>query len=232
MSSGISRLVYSPFGVEHQQRAGGAQRAHLAVVPQPGGRVAGRRDPQRGGLGVEHDDADGDELLEPLERRHLPVELLERLGRVAVLAEEHPQQVLGLEGGDRRLDAVAGDVADHRRDAGGRDPEHVVEVAGHEAGAGLVHPAELEARRSRAGPRGRGGPPSVGAPAPPGRAPPRLGARAGCGPRRAAPPGRKSRPKRTDSPTGHEDESEEELRLADVPHRRHRSRPPPAPRRA
>ena len=78
-------------------------------------------------------------------RRHLAVELLEGLGRVAVLPQEDPQQVLGLEGGDRRLDAVAGDVADHRGDAGGRDAEHVVEVAGHQAGAGLVHPAELEA---------------------------------------------------------------------------------------
>ena len=107
--------------VEHQQRAGGPQRAHLAVVPQPGGRVPGGRDPERGRLGVEHDHADRDELLEALERRHLPVQLLERLGRIAVLPQEHPQQVLGLEGGDRRLDAVAGDVADDRRDAGGRD---------------------------------------------------------------------------------------------------------------
>ena len=96
-----------------------------------------------------------------LGRRHLRVELLERLGRVAVLAEEHPQQVLGLEGGDRRLDAVAGDVADDRGEPGRRHPEHVVEVAGHEPGAGLVDPADLEARRSRAGPRGPAGRPSA-----------------------------------------------------------------------
>ena len=137
--------MYSPVGVEHEQRPRGAQAAHLAVVPQPRRRVAGRRDAQGGGLGVEHHDADGDELLGALEGRHLAVELLEGLRRVAELPEEHPQQVLGLERGDRRLDAVAGDVADHRRDARGRDPEHVVEVAGHEPGAGLVHAAQLEA---------------------------------------------------------------------------------------
>ena len=53
-------------GVEHQQRAGGPQRPDLAVVPQPRGRVAGRGDPQGGRLGVEHDDAQRDELLGPL----------------------------------------------------------------------------------------------------------------------------------------------------------------------
>ena len=107
--------------------------------------MAGGGDAQRGRLGVEHHHADRDELLDALERRHLPVELLERLRRIAELPEEDPQQVLGLERGDRRLDAVTGDVADHRRDARGRHAEHVVEVAGHEAGAGLVHAAELEA---------------------------------------------------------------------------------------
>ena len=45
------------------------------------------------------------------------------------------------------LDAVAGDVADDRGHPGGAEPEHVVEVAGHEAGAGLVDLPELEARR-------------------------------------------------------------------------------------
>ena len=80
-----------------------------------------------------------------LERRHLAVQLLEGLGRVAELTEEHPQQVLGLERGDRRLDAVAGDVADDRRDPGRRQAEDVVEVAGHQPGAGLVDPADLEA---------------------------------------------------------------------------------------
>ena len=60
----------------------------------------------------------------------------------------------------------------------GADAEHVVEVAGHEPGAGLVHPAELEAREVGQRPRGPGGRPSAGAPAPPGRGPPRPAARA------------------------------------------------------
>ena len=60
-------------------------------------------------------------------------------------AQEHAQQVLGLERGDRRLDAVAGHVADDRGDPARRDAEHVVEVAGHEPGARLVDAADLEA---------------------------------------------------------------------------------------
>ena len=82
--------------------------------------MAGRGVAQRAGLGVEHDDAQRDELLGPAVGGHLVVQLLERLGRVAELLEEHPQQVLGLEGGDRRLDAVAGDVADDRGHRVGR----------------------------------------------------------------------------------------------------------------
>ena len=50
--------------------------------------------------------------------RHLAVELFERLGRVAELTQEDAQQVLGLEGGDRRLDAVTGHVADDGGDPG------------------------------------------------------------------------------------------------------------------
>ena len=108
--------------------------------------MAGRGVAQGAGLGVEHDDGQGDELLVPADARHLLVELLERLGRVAVLAQEHPQEVLGLEGGDRGLDAVAGHVADDRGQAAGRRAEHVVEVAGHVPAAGLVDRADLEAR--------------------------------------------------------------------------------------
>ena len=189
-------------GVEHQQRPGGAERAHLAVVPQPRGGMTGRRHAQRGRLRVEHDDADRDELLEALERRHLPVELLQRLRRIAVLAEEHAQQVLGLEGGDGRLDAMPGDVADDRRDAGGRHAEHVVEVAGHETGAGLVHPPELEAGEVGQVLGGQAGGPAASAPAPPARAPPRPAARAGCGPRPVGLRDGSRAPYRTDSPTG------------------------------
>src|SRR3546814_20287168 len=71
--------------------------------------------------------------------------LLPRLSRIAELPQEPPEEVLGREGCDRRLDAVTGDVADHRGDAGGGHPEHVVEVAGHEPGSGLVGAAQLEA---------------------------------------------------------------------------------------
>ena len=88
--------------------------------------------------------AQRDELLVATHGRHLRVELLERLGRVAVLAQEHPQQVLGLERGDGRIDAVTGDVADDRGDPRGRDPHDVVEVAGHQARTGLVDATELE----------------------------------------------------------------------------------------
>src|SRR3546814_2097624 len=101
-------------------------------------------DLQRGGLGVEHGHAERDELLLALEARHLAVQLLQRLSRIAELPQEHPEEVLGLEGCDRRLDAVTSDVADHRGDAGGGHPEHVVEVAGHEPGSGLVDEAQLE----------------------------------------------------------------------------------------
>ena len=76
---------------------------------------------------------------------HLPVEFLERLRRIAELTEEDAQQVLRLERGDRRLDAVAGDVTDDRGDAVLVQPEEVVEVARHEASTGLVHAADIEA---------------------------------------------------------------------------------------
>ena len=108
--------------------------------------MPGRGESQRARVGVEQHDHQRDELLDAVGRRHLGVELLERLGRVAVLAQEDTEEVLGLEGGDRRLDAPAGDVADDRGDARRGDAEHVVEVAGHDTGTGLVDPAELEAR--------------------------------------------------------------------------------------
>jgi hypothetical protein len=108
--------------------------------------MPGRGEPQGAGIGVEDDHHQRDEFLGPFRGEHLGVELLERLGGVAVLAQEHPQQVLGLEGGDGRLDPPAGHIADNRGDARWCHPEHVEEVAGHDAGAGLVHTAELEAR--------------------------------------------------------------------------------------
>ena len=147
MSSGISRLVYSPSGSSISSGPVARSGPHLAVVPEPAPAGWPAEATRSVAASVSNTTTQmRDELLQPLERRHLAVELLEGLGRVAVLPQEHPQQVLGLEGGDRRLDAVAGDVADDRRDAGRRHAEHVVEVAGHQAGAGLVHAAELEAR--------------------------------------------------------------------------------------
>ena len=133
------------FRVECQQRAGGAEGPDLAVMPEPRRRVAGGGVPQRAGGLVEHDETQGDELLVAGLGRDDGVELLQRLGRVPVLAQEDPQQVLDLEGGDRRLDAVAGDVADDRGHPLGAGGGHVVEVAGHEPRAGLVGPADLEA---------------------------------------------------------------------------------------
>ena len=106
--------------------------------------MAGRCEPQAARLGVDHDRHHRDQLLGPAGGRHHQVELLHRLGRVAVLPQEHPQQVLDLEGGDRRLDAVPGHVADDDGQAGRRDRVHVVEVPGHEAFARLVDPADLE----------------------------------------------------------------------------------------
>jgi hypothetical protein len=106
-------------GVEHQERPGGPQGPDVLARARARRRGGRRRRSAGARLGVEQHDAQRDELLAAVERRHLPVQLLEGLGRVAVLAEEHPQEVLGLEGGDRRLDAVAGDVADDRGQAGG-----------------------------------------------------------------------------------------------------------------
>src|SRR3546814_13039856 len=89
--------------------------------------------------------AERDELLLALEARHLAVQLLQRLSRIAELPQEHPEEVLGLEGCDRRLDAVPGAVADHRGDAGWGNPYHGVEVAGHEPGSGWVDADTLAA---------------------------------------------------------------------------------------
>src|SRR5215510_4608713 len=46
--------VVVPVGVEHEQRAGRAQRPDLPVVPQPGRGVAGGGEAQGAGIGVEH----------------------------------------------------------------------------------------------------------------------------------------------------------------------------------
>ncbi len=114
-------------------------------MEQERGRVTRRGVPQRLRLGVEHQHDQRDELLTPVDRRHLPVEFLERLRRIAELGEERPQQVLGLKGGDRRLDAMAGDIADDRCQPRRRSLEDVEEVAGHEAGSRLVDASHLEA---------------------------------------------------------------------------------------
>ena len=111
--------------------------------------MAGRGVAQAVGQAVEDHDAHRDELLGSALGRQGGVELLESLGRVTELAEEHAQQVLDLEGGDRGLDAVPGHVADHSRKTPGADREEVVEVAGHEAGAGLVHVADFVAFERR-----------------------------------------------------------------------------------
>src|SRR5215207_2216676 len=47
--------VVAPVGVEHEQRSGRPQGPHLAVVPQPRGRVPGRGEAQRAAVGVEQD---------------------------------------------------------------------------------------------------------------------------------------------------------------------------------
>src|SRR5205807_3467531 len=94
-------------GVEGQQGPGGAQGPYFAVVPQPGRRVTGRCVAQAVGQAVEDHDAHGDELLGPALGGQRGVELLESLRRVAELTQEHAQQVLDLEGGDGRFDAVS-----------------------------------------------------------------------------------------------------------------------------
>ena len=164
--------------------------------------MAGGGVAQRAHLGIEHHHAHGDELLAPPHARDLAVELLQGLRRVPELTEEDPQEVLGLEGGDRRLDAVPGDVADHGHDAGRRRAEHVVEVAGHEPRARAVEGAELEAGEL-GGPVGRQpGGPAPGAPAPPGPAPPRPAAPAGPGSRSAGRPGGSGAPAGSTRPPG------------------------------
>ncbi len=114
-------------------------------MPHPRGRMAGRGETQRPGHLVEHHRAERHQLLGPALRRQHHVELLHGLAGIAVLAEEHPEEVLDLEGGDRGLDAVAADVTDDRRQAGQRRRGEVVEVAGHGAGARLVDVTDLEA---------------------------------------------------------------------------------------
>ena len=57
--------------------------------------MAGRCVAQGAGLGVEHDDSRRDELLVAVAGGELLVELLERLGGIAELAQEDPEQVLG-----------------------------------------------------------------------------------------------------------------------------------------
>src|SRR5947209_17961588 len=148
--------------IEREKGSGGSQRADLAVVPQPGRRVTGRGVAQAVGHAVEDHDADGDELLGPALGGQGGVELLEGLGRVPELPEEDAQQVLHLEGGDRRLDAVAGYVADDGRQPAGADGEEVVEVAGHEAGARLVDVAHLVALEDRQLFGGQAGGPPAG----------------------------------------------------------------------
>src|SRR3546814_20290175 len=80
--------------------------------------------------------AERDELLFALEARHLAVPLLQPLSRIAELPQEHPEEVLGLEGCDRRPDAVNSDVAHHRGDAGVGQPEPVVDVSANDPGSG------------------------------------------------------------------------------------------------
>ncbi len=106
--------------------------------------MAGRGVAERLGVGVEHQHAQGDELVAPLELGHLCVEVLEGLAGIPELEQEGAEQVLGLERRDRRLDAVAGHVTDHGPHPVVVDLEHVVEVTGHRARAGLVGRTDLE----------------------------------------------------------------------------------------
>src|SRR3546814_7946769 len=92
ISDWSSDVCSSDLGVEHEERPGGPQGAHLAVVPEPGRWVPGRCHAQRGGLGVEHDHAERDELLLALEARHLAVQLLQRLSRIAELPQERSEE--------------------------------------------------------------------------------------------------------------------------------------------
>ena len=137
------RRLQAP-GIERQERTGGPQGTNLAVVPEPRRRVAGRREAQGPGRHVEHHGAQRDHLLGAARRRQHDVQLLDGLARVAVLAEEHPQEVLDLERGDRRLDAVPGDIADHCSKPLVTGGVEVVEVAGHGPRARLVHAPDLE----------------------------------------------------------------------------------------
>ena len=85
-------------------------------------------------------------------QRDALMEVLRQLGthppqgfpRIAELAKEDTKEVLGLEGGDRWFDAVAGHVADDRGDAVRRDAEHVVEIPSHEASPRLVDTTDVE----------------------------------------------------------------------------------------
>src|SRR5207245_3526594 len=63
-------------GSEREQRPGGAERAELAVVPEPGGWVPRRREAQRARGLVEHSDAQRDELIAPVLGGENRVELL------------------------------------------------------------------------------------------------------------------------------------------------------------
>ena len=58
--------------------------------------MASRCVAQGASLGVEHDDSRRDEFLVAVAGGELLVELLERLGRIAELTQENPEQVLGL----------------------------------------------------------------------------------------------------------------------------------------
>ena len=124
-------------------------------------RVAGRRVAQRARGLVEHDDAQRDELLGPAlgdstgfssSRAWAGSRYWRRNTRSRYLTWK------AVIDGSMPWPATSPMTAASRVGAGRVD---VVEVAGHQPGAGLVHPADLEARDSRAGPRAPGGRPSA-----------------------------------------------------------------------
>ncbi len=111
--------------------------------------MTGRGVAQGAGLGVEDDDRGRDELLVAIAGSELGVEFLERLRRISELAQENPEEILRLERGDGRLDAVTGHIADKRGHSGRADTVNVEEVAGHQARTGLVCATDLESAEVR-----------------------------------------------------------------------------------
>ncbi len=131
--------------VEHEERAGGTKGLQFASVPQPTSGVTSRCVTNGSGFGIEHDNDHRDELFAAIHFGELLVEFFEGLCRVAELAEEDAEQVLGLEGSDRAFDAMTAHVANDGGEALVAHSINVEEVAGHQARASFVGSPHVEA---------------------------------------------------------------------------------------